>query len=217
MSASASSERDEHVVSWWATVRAWPSLGHVALVTALVVLVAGGAWMLGTRSESTTASFRGSPPAVSPTTPSEPLRPEQREPAAPPQRDAPAPPRAAPVVVAFSISPIHVRGADEPASSTIPPGTDVVRLHLQGQAGDERLERGRAIVRTVAGQEVWRGRATGLVDSQPSALARIDIPVGRLRADDYIVELLDVETSIRETEQYRYFFSVRGERAKNMP
>ena len=55
-------------------------------------------------------------------------------------------------------------------------------------------------MRTVAGQEVWRGRATGLVDSQPSALARIDIPAERLRADDYIVELLDVETSVRETD-----------------
>ena len=54
------------------------------------------------------------------------------------------------------------------------------------------------------------------MDSQQSALARIDIPAGRLRADDYIVELLDVETSIRQTEQYRYFFSVRGERAKDL-
>jgi len=216
LSASASGERHERVVSWWAAVQAWPPLGQVALVAALVVLVAGGAWMLGTRSEPTTVSVRTSPPSVSPTTPPERQPLDQREPGAP-QRDAPAPPRAAPVVLAFSISPIHVRGADEPASLTIPTGTDIVRLHLQGEAGDQRLKRARAIVRTVAGQEVWRGRATGLVGSQPSALARIDIPAARLRPDDYIVELLDVDSSSREAERYRYFVRVRGQRVKNMP
>ena len=116
LSASASSERHERVVSWWGAVRTWPPLGQVALVAALVVLVAGGAWMLGARSEPTTVSVRTSPPSVSPTTPPERQPPDQREPGALPQRDAPAPPRAAPVVLAFSISPIHVRGADEPAS-----------------------------------------------------------------------------------------------------
>ena len=204
LSASVASDRHERVVSWWAMVRAWPSLGQLALVTALVLLVVGGAWMLGTRSEPTTVSVRTSPPSVSPTPPPEPRPPDQREPAAPPQRDARAPAPASPVVLTLSLSPIHVRGADEPARLTIATGTDVVRLHLQGQAGDQRLERGRAIVRTVAGQEVWRGRATGLVGSQPSVLARIDIPAARLRPDDYIVELLD-----GEAERYRYFVRVR--------
>ena len=216
LSASASSEGHERVVIGWAAVRAWSPLRQVALV-ALVVLVVGGVWMLSTRSELTTVSVRTSPPSVPPTTPRERQPSDQREPAAPPHRNAPAPPRAAPVVLAFSLSPIHVRGADEPASLTIPTGTDIVRLHLLGEAGAQRLKRARAIVRIVAGQEVWRGRATGLVGSQPSALARIDIPAARLRPDDYIVELLDADTGSREAERYRYFVRVRGERAKSMP
>ena len=50
-SGSTSSERFEHVVSWWGKLRAWPSLAQAALIAALVLLVAGGAWMLGTRSD----------------------------------------------------------------------------------------------------------------------------------------------------------------------
>ena len=216
-STAAPSERDECVVSWWVMIRAWPPLGQAALVAALVALVAGGAWVLGTRSESTTISVKTSPPSVSPTTPPQPQRSDQREPAAPSQRDAPAPAPSIPVVLAFSLSPIHVRGADQPARLTIATGTDVVRLHLQGEAGDRRLERGRAIVRTVAGQEVWRGRATEVAGPQSSALAHIDVPAARLRPDDYIVELLDVNAGVREAERYRYFFRVRSEQKKNMP
>jgi hypothetical protein len=135
----------------------------------------------------------------------------------PPQRDMPTPARATPVVLALSLSPIHVRGSDEPPRLTIATGTDVVRLHLQGEAGDQSLQRGRAIVRTVAGQEVWRGRAAGVAGPQTSALAHIDIPADRLRPDDFIVELLDVNDSGREAERYRYFFRVRSEQKKNMP
>ena len=217
VSASASNERHERVMSWWKAIRAWPSLGPAALVgAALAVLVAGGVWMLRERSESTPVSVRTSPPSVSPTTSPEPRPPDRREPAAPSQRDR-EPARATPVVVAVSLSPIHVRGADEPARLTIAAGTDVVRLQLQGETGEPRLERGRAIVRTVAGQEVWRGRAAGVADPQRSVLAHIDIPAARLRPDDYIVELLDVNAGIREAERYRYFFRVRSEQKKNMP
>ena len=216
-SGSTSSERVEHVVSWWGKLRAWPSLAQAALIAALVLLVTGGVWMLGTRSGPATVSVRTSPPLVSPTTPPAPQPSDQREPAVPPQRDMPPPARATPVVLALSLSPIHVRGSDEPPRLTIATGTDVVRLHLQGEAGDPSLQRGRAIVRTVAGQEVWRGRATGVAGPQRSALAHIDIPADRLRPDDYIVELLDVNDSVREAERYRYFFRVRSEQKKNMP
>jgi hypothetical protein len=173
--------------------------------------------MLGTRSGPTTVSVRTSPPSVSPTTPTEPRPPDQREPAVSPQRDMPTPARATPVVLALSLSPIHVRGSDEPPRLTIATGTDVVRLHLQGEAGDHSLQRGRAIVRTVAGQEVWRGRAAGVAGPQTSAVAHIDIPADRLRPDDYIVELLDANDSVREAERYRYFSECEANGKRTCP
>ena len=133
-SASASSERHEGVMSWWEAVRAWPSLGQAALVAALLLLVAGGVWMLRERGESTTISVRTPPPSVSPTTSPEPRPADRREPAAPSPPDAPTPARPIPVL-ALSLSPIHVRGADEPARLTIPKGTAIVRLDLQGEPG----------------------------------------------------------------------------------
>jgi hypothetical protein len=216
-SSAATDGRPEHAANRWSVFFDWPPLGQMALVAAMLLLVAGGAWMLSTRSDSATVSRDTLPTAVSPETSPAPQPSGRGEPAAPPQQDTSTPARATPVVLALSLSPIHVRGADEPARLTIATGTDVVRLYLQGEAGDQRLERGRAMVRTVAGQEVWRGRATRLAGSRPQALARIDVPVARLRPDDYLVELLELDTSNREVERYRYFFRVRSERAKNLP
>ena len=212
--ASASIERHERVMSWWEAVRAWPSLDKAALVATLAVLVAGGLWMLRERSETTTVSVRTPQPSESPTTSPGPRPADRREPDAPSPPEAPPTAHATPVVLALSLSPIHVRGADEPVPVTIPKGTDIVRLDLQGEPGQPPLERGRAIVRTVAGQEVWRGRATGVKGPQRSPLVHIDIPAARLRPDDYIVELLDANVNVREAERYRYFFRVRSEQDK---
>jgi hypothetical protein len=210
-SSAASSDHGEPVVSWWAALRAWPTLGQVALAAAVVLLLAGGAWMLAKRSD-TPVSVSTSPPPVSSTKP-EPR--DERQSSAPSERDAPTA-RPTPVVLAVSLSPIHLRGTDEPGRLTIAKGTDIVRLHLHGEEGDRPLERGRAIVRTVAGQEVWRGSARRAT-SQPSSLASVDIPAVRLKPDDYIVELLEGGATGRDVERYRYFFRVRGAPARNLP
>jgi hypothetical protein len=111
--------------------------------------------------------------------------------------------------VALSISPILVRSADEPARLTIRPGTDVVRLLLQAGPADGGLFRGRAIVRTVAGREVWRGPAAEASGPSPRELARVDIPAASLAPDDYIVQLFGSAGEGVEVERHRYFFSVR--------
>jgi hypothetical protein len=185
----ASGERHRSVVGWW------PAAGVAA---ALAILIVGGVWILrATRPE--TVAVQSPPPANVPTAPPQPQH-----------VDAPTPPRAAPVVVTLSISPILVRGADQPASLTIAAGTDVVRLHLEGQPADRRLGPGRAIVRTVAGDEVWSGPAMEVTGSKTPEFARIDIPVDRRRPDDYIVELLGPDAGGREVERYRYFFRVQS-------
>jgi hypothetical protein len=160
----------------------------------------GSPWMLRPQSSRETAAVRTPPPAVAPVTP---------PPAAPGGvPDRPAPPPAPPVVIALSISPILVRGADAPPSLTIEPGTDLVRLLLQGEPAGRRLGRGRAIVRTVAGGEVWRGAAAEDAGAPSQALARLDIPPAHLPPDDYIVVLLGTGADGREVERYRYFFRV---------
>lgn len=186
--SAAAGERRAHVMRWW----------PAGLAAALAILVVGGVWMLSSGPQAGTGSVQGPPPAAAPAPPQ------------PRREDAPTPPRAGPVRVVASISPILVRGGDQPASLTIAAGTDIVRLHLEGQPADRRLGRGRAIVRTVAGDEVWSGPAMEVTGSKTPEFARIDIPADRLRPDDYIVELLGPDAGGREVERYRYFFRVQA-------
>jgi hypothetical protein len=72
---------------------------------------------------------------------------------------------------------VTVRGEGETPTAHLDPGVDTLHLHL---------ERGEAappydvLLRTVEGQEVWRGRA-----SEPE----VSIPAAGLTPGDYVVEL----------------------------
>jgi hypothetical protein len=202
--ASARSPEERTSINQWLAA---------AAIAASVVLLVGGTWTLRARFLS------GRPAAVNPPAPTtasktpEPTAGESdsRKPGA---SDRPAPPTsvpAPPVVVAVSISPILVRGSDRPSTLTIGRGTDVVRLLLQeGEQGERPLGRGRAIVRTVGGREVWRGAAASSAGSRSKELARVEIPAPLLRPDDYIVELFGTDPHGAVRERYRYFLSVRA-------
>jgi hypothetical protein len=168
-----------------------------ALAAALIIVAVGVALMLRMRSVPTTVQVDSLPSATAPAPP-------------PPRVPAPPPVRPVAIVVELSISPILVRGSDQPAGLTIAADTDVVRLYLQGQGSTRRLGQARAIVRTVTGDQVWSGPAEAADRTAPRALARVDIPADRLRPDDYIVELLGADTAGREVELYRYFLRVRA-------
>jgi hypothetical protein len=205
--------------TWWTTnlwgVRGWPRFARVAVVAALVLLVGAVVLLLRSRSEPDTAIVTTTPPSPpAATSASAPSDRERREPEAPGRDEQPAAPPAVAPIVALSISPINVRGTGEPVSISIPPGTRAVRLLLQGEAAEPPLARGRAIVRTVPGREVWRG-PTSPRSTSASLLARIDVPAGRLPPDDYIVELLTLDAAGREVERYRYFFRVRHGQNEN--
>ena len=124
------------------------------------------------------------------------------QPANPPS--VPAPSTAVPIVVSVSISPILIRGDDQPATLAIRSGTDIVRLVLRAEAPVPPLHQGRAIVRTVDGREIWRGPAARGEGSSPQEFARIEIPAPLVGQDDYIIQLLD-----GSAERYRYFLRVR--------
>jgi len=172
-----------------------PSRGAVAGIAAALVLLASGAmWLAGWPGRSSPAA-----PAASAGPPAPVGKPSVR---------VPAPESRTPVIVAVSISPILVRGANEPATARVAIGVDLVRLELEGQPGESPLGPGRAVVRTVDGREVWRGAAAETAAPR-RLLARVDVPAGALAPDDYVVELFGAGATGREIERHRYFFRVR--------
>ncbi len=177
---------------------AW-SVPLFALAAAALLAVAAGVWwMAGTQrplgptagGQQTAMPPPSTPPSVEPS------------PTAPP---AAAP---APRVFAFTLSPLSVRAAGDSPSVTIPTGTDVLRLQLEGDARAARLESARAVVRPVTGDEVWRGTADD-ARAGPGSVAQIDVPAVKLPPDDYIVTLFSAGTNGVEQERYRYFLRVR--------
>lgn len=173
-----------------------------AVAASLVVLAATSVWLLRPESGPDRVAERkaAAPDTAAPASTPGPSGGTSRG------TTAPAPP-SQPVVVAVVISPVLVRSAGENATVTIARGTDIVRLQLRGQAG-ERLARGRSVIRTVAGREVWRGPVTPIADSSGRALARVDVPASALGPEDYVIELFETGEAGRDVERHKYFLRV---------
>jgi hypothetical protein len=170
----------------------WASLAAAALL-----IVSAGAWW----------TLRTAPAAPAATD----ARPS-RAPSAPAPSSTPTGPGvtpASPRVFAWAISPLAVRSAGDSPRLVIPAGIDIVRLQLEGGAGDRRPAGARARVRTVAGQEVWVGPAAP-TDATPGVIAQIEVPAARLTPNDYLVGLFDVDATGVERERSSYFLPVRA-------
>lgn len=112
-------------------------------------------------------------------------------------RSAPAPVASTPHLFAFSLPLVNVRGAADAPRLIVPAGIDVVRLDLEGDRS-KHLEHDIVVVQTVAGTEVWRGRAV-TAPLPPGIAVRVELPAALLRPDDYFVSVA----------AGRYFVSVR--------
>jgi len=196
--------------AWWVsarqTLRGWPRVWQAALAAAVLLLAVGAVLLVGVRPRpsTTTADAPSSAPAERPSD-----RPAADQAKAPGESGNPEAKRAS-VTVAFSLSPLTVRGADEGPSLIVAPGTDVVVLRLEDDGVGPALGSGRAVVRTVsAGSEIWRGPAAPGGSERPPALARIEIPAVKLPPDDYTVQLFGTDSSGQEAERHRYFLRVR--------
>jgi hypothetical protein len=119
------------------------------------------------------------------------------------ERDAPA---NSPGVVAISLSPATVRGASESLPLTIPPGAERIRIVLEGADAGGTVTS--ALIRKVAGDQVWRVAATA--GEAPGELARLEVPASVLPPDDYVIELFGRDPMGRESERSRYVLRVRA-------
>ena len=189
---------DLGLARFWARVapslRIPPVAGQLAAAVALVALGIA-AWTFNT------------PPAAPPAPGGIAIQPPPSEPAQPQQTETALPRRS--VVVALTVAPINVRAGGEPATLVIPADADVVALELEGDGSAAAVERGRAIVRTVSGRQVWTGATTDGGTPRPGVVARLEIPAASFSNDDYVVELFAADANGRETERNRYFFRVR--------
>jgi hypothetical protein len=114
-------------------------------------------------------------------------------------------PRASsPGVIAISLSPATVRGADESSPLMIAAGVERIQIVLEGAGGGVT----HAVIRKVAGGQVWRGAAAD--GAAPGELARLDVPASVLPPDDYVIELSGLDTAGRESERSRYVLRVRA-------
>jgi hypothetical protein len=137
----------------------------------------------------------------------------RRQPAPAVMVNQPAPAQPAPAarqVFAVALSPIAVRSASDSQSVVLPNGTDVVALQLEGGADLAKAANARAVIQTVAGDEVWRGPADPGTNLPSGVIARLEVPASRLGIDDYIVVLFESDSGGGERERNRYVLRLRG-------
>lgn len=157
----------------------------IGVAAALVVVATGAVWMVERANHTASSGAIGA--------------------GAPPPARRPA----APVTVAFSLTPSAVRGVDETPPLHIPAGVDVVALRLEADGPGPPMTRGRVVIARVAGDEVWRGGVTSGATPPAGVLAAIDVPADRLRPDDYLVTLIDSNDAGAEATRARYVLRVR--------
>jgi hypothetical protein len=184
----AMSQRSQTPVANWRWL-------YGSLAAAAVVLLAVSVWF-GQQKGRQTAAINPTPSA-SPSTASSPA----------PQPGTFAPPSRGTVIVAVTLSPIAVRAVDEAESLIVPPGTELISLTVEGVEQTAATTAVSAVVRTVAGQDAWRGNA--LSTTPGSSQARFEIPADRLPPDDYIVTVYGLAAD-QERELQRYSLRVRA-------
>lgn len=127
---------------------------------------------------------------------------------APAAQATPAP-GGTPRVLALTLGPAAVRSASDAPAAVIPPGTDIVTIRLERDDDPRPFTASRASIRTVAGAEIWQGAARDAASRGSGALAELDVPAGRLPADDYLVSVTGADGAGAEQQRGPYFLRVR--------
>ena len=179
--------------------------GPLALAAAVFVAVLAF-WPRPPRPAQSTSASPLPPPATQAGAPM-PTAPEPITTPAGPVLTATWEPPVNPVVLA--LSPVLLRGEEQPVELRVPSEAGTVVLELEGDPANlprpaSALE---ATIKTVEGQEVWRGEARRAKDARrPSLLASAHVPASRLTAGDYLVTLSARGTG--DGTVHSYFFRV---------
>jgi hypothetical protein len=120
-------------------------------------------------------------------------------------------PAAAPRIFALTLSPVAVRSGSGNAAVAVPAGTTTLVIRLETDTGSRTLTAGRASIRTVGGHEVWQGPVGTERNPARGTIARLDVPAGRLPADDYLITLYGATRTGAEQEWAQYFLRIRAE------
>ena len=111
-----------------------------------------------------------------------------------------------PTIYSLLLSPMLMRGGDNPQTATIPPQADAVRLQMKvDQEGARRFQ---VHVRTVEGRQVWEQQ---IKPNARNSIITAQIPANRLPVGDYILTLSAVDPTGNLEELNRYFFRVIGQ------
>lgn len=108
-----------------------------------------------------------------------------------------------PTIYSLLLSPMLMRGGDNPQTATIPSQTDLVRLQMK--VDQESARRFRVSVRTVEGRQVWEQQ---IKPPAGNPIITAQVPAGRLPVGDYILNLSAVNSTGKPEEINRYFFRV---------
>jgi hypothetical protein len=165
------------------------SFRYLAIAATALIAVGGIVWIVAPQRHESAGVLTSAPPPAQPATP-QPV-PDSRH------------------IFAVSLSPIAVRSASEARSFVIPAGTDLVLLQLEGGVDSAKAPNARAVIQTVAGDEVWRGAGLAAADLPANVIARFNVPAAQLTVDDYIVVLFDGVPNA-ERERNRYVLRLRS-------
>ncbi|MCA1621728.1 MAG: hypothetical protein LC795_21140 [Acidobacteria bacterium] len=117
-----------------------------------------------------------------------------------------APPTAG--VASILLSPVLTRGGAGPSNTLLlRPETTTARLRLSFKGGGD-YRRYVAVLRTIEGEQVWRGAATAAGAAGPGKTAVADIPARVFRKQDHTATLYGVTAAGETQEVGEYFFRV---------
>ena len=220
-----------------ALARGTPAL-RFSFAALLLLAALGGAWLLVRRADDLRTERAAATPSPDvarqgATDDATPRRPEgtgeggatpSLTPAAPPGARGPEvaagpapqrPPAAAhppsPRVATLLLSAVLTRGEGPANTLLLRPDTDTARLRLPFKGDGYR--RYVAVLRTVEGEEVWRGAALSEAPRGRARTAAVNVPARTFRRKDHTVTLYGVTPAGELQEIDEYFFTVeKGDR-----
>jgi anti-sigma factor RsiW len=164
------------------------------LAAAAVLVIGLGVWLV---IETSRMRPQVQPPQVNQQAP-----PPEQKPSTTPEQGPAQPTQLS--IATFVLPPGLVRDSAAATSFVIPGGTQVVRLLLPLEKGDE-YPAYRAELRTASGNSVWKSDA---MRPQPDAAGQsvvLDVPADLLRPDRYELSLTGIDKEVTEAIAYYYF------------